>query len=120
MCSLCRRYETGWAGRIRTFDTGSKVRGLTAWRPPTPNSYKSSSSAREDRCSSASESPLAPSFSHNFLILCDYFFLDHSSSVVVDRMSDIFISPILAFFAGHRDEISSRAADDLEVSDHEA
>src|ERR1700687_177676 len=23
-----------WAGRIRTFDTGSKVRGLTAWRPP--------------------------------------------------------------------------------------
>src|SRR6185295_862183 len=28
--------ETGWAGRIRTFDTGSKVRGLTAWRPPIP------------------------------------------------------------------------------------
>jgi hypothetical protein len=28
--------ETGWAGRIRTFDTGSKGRGLTAWRPPIP------------------------------------------------------------------------------------
>src|SRR5690349_7676565 len=31
---------TGWAGRIRTFDTGSKVQGLTAWRPPIPELHR--------------------------------------------------------------------------------
>jgi hypothetical protein len=88
-------------------------------RPPrTPT--RAVQAPAQDRSSSPSESPLASPFRHNFLILCDYFFLDHSSRVVVDRMSDIFISPIFAFFARHRYEISSGAADDFEVSNHEA
>src|SRR5215475_6531739 len=71
-------------------------------------------------CSSASESPLAPPLSNNFLVFRDYFFLDHPASFVVDWMSDILVGPVLAFLAWHRYEVPGGAPYNFEVSDHEA
>ena len=55
--------EIGWAGRIRTFDTGSKVRGLTAWRPPIPEPLHEKSNRRRENsahsCSGAVSLPLS-------------------------------------------------------------
>src|ERR1051325_3957435 len=55
----------------------------------------------------------------NLMIFRDDFLFDHPPSLVVDRMSDVFIGSVLALFTGHRDKEPSGAMDDLQVPDHE-
>src|SRR6266542_5721522 len=62
----------------------------------------------------------AATFGKDLMIFSDDFLLDHSSRLIVDRMSDVLIGSVFAFFAGHRDEKSSSAMDDLKIPDHEA
>jgi hypothetical protein len=90
-------------------------------RPPrTPTREVHPQPPAQDICSSVSKSRLARALSNDFVVFRDYFVLDHLASFVIDRMSDIFVCSVLALFAGHRYEVPSRSADNLEVSDHEA
>src|SRR5512143_2232920 len=51
------------------------------------------------------------------LVLFHDLFFDHGSSLVIDRMSDIFIAAVLSLFARHGNEVPGIASNDLEISD---
>src|SRR3989339_613030 len=92
-----REMKSGWAGRIRTFDTGSKVRGLTAWRPPNPElPAEEARPTLEERRSLPSQRSLAASCRKHSLVFRDDLLLYHSAGLVVDRMGDVFVSAVLA------------------------
>src|SRR6266498_3846571 len=69
--------------------------------------------AAQNRGSIVFERFRATTFDKDLMIFSDDFLLDHSSRLIVDRMSDILISSVFAFFAGHRDKKPSSAMDDL-------
>ncbi len=72
------------------------------------------------RRSVITKNPCAAAFSEHFMVFSDYCFLEHPARVVVDRMSEILISPIPAFFARHRDKKTRGTLDDLQVAYHKA
>ena len=101
--------EIGWAGRIRTFDTGSKGRGLTAWRPPILNPAREARSVAQNNQLHVMDRRWYPAIGEHLLIFRDYFLLEHSACLVIDWMRNVLIRSILALFAGHRDKQPSRA-----------
>jgi len=54
------------------------------------------------------------------MIFGDNFFLKHPARLVIDRMSDILVGPILALLTWHRHKKPRGAVDDLEIADHKA
>jgi hypothetical protein len=88
---------------------------------PSPDFYSRSPHAELKIGSSTFfESFLRPTFCDHLVIFRNYLLFDHPAGFVVDRMSDILVSSVFAFLAGHRHEIPAGAANDLEISDHKA
>src|ERR687896_247108 len=54
----------------------------------------------------------------NFLVLCDDGVLDHFSRLSINRKSDLPVFAICLFNLGHSNEVTSRPAEDLEISNH--
>src|SRR4029434_1308593 len=91
------------------------------WRPPIPRtSPREGHTAARNTGSDDIERFRASAFCEQLVIVRDDFLFDHPTRLVIDRMSDILVSAVFAFFAGHRDEKPSGAMYDFQISDHGA
>src|SRR5258706_552005 len=88
---------------------------------PSPNLFaRSSPGHAEHFYSSLVGNSFAATLSEHFVVLSDYLFFKHPARVVVDRMSDVLVCPILALLAWHRHKKTCGTMDDLQVAYHKA
>src|SRR4029434_6799068 len=66
---------------------------------PSPNFSGEVHRATQNRGSIVFERFRAATFGKDLMIFSDDFLLDHSSRLIIDRMSDILIGSVFAFFA---------------------